>query len=148
MDRNLQTLEGRHHWGSLPLYFAQGCMWAVQLIFGCFLVFCFAWVKGGRGHNWPGQAFSSQDLCPKRIRKSSLLKPNCKLNTKCCINLKISGLIATSKTMDANVLESGQSEILFESQSSHTGLSLYLYTDMNHGQLDTQSFQQKRLCPF
>lgn len=116
MDRNLQTLEGRHHWGSLPLYFAQGCMWAVQLIFGCFLVFCFAWVKGESGHNWPGQAFSSQDPCSKRIRKSSLLKPNCKLNTRCCINLKISGLIVVSKTMDANALESCQSEILFESQ--------------------------------
>ena len=116
MDRNLQTLEGRHHWGSLPLYFAQGCLWAVQLMFGCFLVFCFAWVRGGRGHDWPGQALNSQDPCSKRIRKSSPLKPNCELNTTCCRNLKISGLTAVSKTTDANALESCQSEILFESQ--------------------------------
>lgn len=105
------------------------------------LLFCLS--KGVKGPQLACQAFSSQDPCPKRIRKNSLLKPNCKLNAKCCINLKISIHSYALGTMDANVLESCQSEIPFESQSSHTGLSLYSYPDMNHGQLDTQSFQQK-----
>ena len=44
--------------------------------------------------------------------------------------------------MDANALESCQSEILFESQVT----CFTLYTGMNHGESDTQSFKEKGLC--